>query len=211
MSDWTSFAAWKKFLDTQDTLPASPYSGRKIGRSSRFLYYSNTAPLPSGVHWGAWFAAPGVGELATLLRFSVLPHAFGVWLCRERAQHAELEEIFAEARAGQSEFAQDIPVMERVAGLVSQSAHTAEKSPLKAWKLLGSAVRVFNRRWAGTPTWDFSLKLFDSPQTVAGHVVKFDQFLSLEAKEFRDLASQALTSTKAEKAFRANLHEAAAI
>ena len=212
MVDWTQYTAWKRFF-TKSGGFTYPFRKVTIGSKSLFLYSETTAPLPSGVTSGMWFAYPGVQELIAHLRFALLPNVFGIWLRRDEWSKDEnpvdLPTLFAEAREFGSRYEADIPAMERVAALLDKAA--SAKKPKVALELLEKAIRAFNRRWRSTPTWAFRHQLFDTIEKVARDIAKRNNGTDLDPKAFKELAGRALTDPKAERAFRKVLAEAEVI
>ena len=212
MADWMQFPAWKRFLAKNVGIP-SPFQKVCIGPHSLFLYSEMTAPLPSGMTSGMWFAYPGVQELVAHLRFAVLPVTFAIWLCRDewtKDEHpVDLATLLAEAIEHGSRYAADLPVMERIADLLGEAA--SAKRPKVAQELVEKAIRLFNRRWRSTPTWAFRLQFFDSVEKVARDIAKRNNCIDLDPTAFKELSSRVLTEPKADRAFRKVLAEAGLI
>lgn len=209
MTEWTTFQPWKRYLKKHSGL-ASPFQKVCISPDTLFLYSEMTAPHPSCSTAGMWFAYPGIQELAAHLQFVILPTKFGIWLGREEwsqdDQPIDLGTLFAEARQHGSRYAADLPVMERIAALLSEASSL--KKPAAARERVEQAIRVFNRRWKHTPTWDFRLQFFDSVAKVAQDIAKRNCCIDLEPKAFKALAKRVEVDPKAERAFRKILQDA---
>jgi len=208
MAVWSQFNYWNKFM-SKEGHDWNPFQGRRVTEDSVFIYAETTAPLPCCATSGAWFAYPGIKEAIAHLQFVLLPNNFAIWLGREgwgeNGSWADTETILADARAQDCPYAADIPLMARIACLVTEAAKV-EDAPT-AMKSVEKALRLFNGRWGHTPTWDLQLKLFKTVASVSKDIAKRNNCADIDPQEFRKIAGDALVDPKAEKAFRTVLAE----
>lgn len=192
---------------------SNPYQDVPISPPSVYLFTSATSPLPYASLAGSWFAYPHVRALLNHLRFVILVTHWGTWLGREEWDPSfsdlhlspmPLAKLFAGAREAGRPQAVDIPLMERIASLLDSGT----------WSDAEMVVRAFNRRWKSTPTWDFTLKLFDSPVALGRHVWTYDACASVSActrKAWLDVCAQAPRDAVASTELLAVLKEACAL
>lgn len=192
---------------------SNPYQDVPISPTSVFLFTSTTSPLPYATMAGLWFAYPHLRALLNHLRFVVLVSHWGLWLCRDEwdprfsdlhLSPAPLAALFAGAREAHVPQVDDLPLMERIVTLLDRGT----------WSDLEKAVRAFNRRWTATPTWDFALKLFDSPVALGRHVFTHDACASVRGgtrKTWLDVCARATTDAAASAELLAVLKEACAL
>lgn len=205
---------WIEFARGCPALAGSnPYQDVPISPTSVFLFTSTTSPLPYATRTGSWFAYPNLRALLNHLRFVILVHHWGLWLCRDEwdprfsdlhLSPVPLVHLFAGARAAGVPQACDIAPMERVVSLLEP----------QTWPALEKAARAFNRKWKSTPTWDFSLKPFDSPIALGRHVWTHDACASVSAstrKAWLDLCARATADPAASAELLTVLQEACAL
>jgi hypothetical protein len=170
LCDWNTYEAWEHFLPSTSCLPdTNPFQDLDLSRESWFLYAEMSSPLPVYIHSGWWNSYPGLEELASHLRFALLPGFFGTWLCRDEWDSTythddtcpiSLRELFARARGANNRYVSDIPRMEEIAVLLEKPTATSVRK----------AVKLFNERWANTHTWALQLTLFSSILSVGKHI-----------------------------------------
>lgn len=189
--------AWQDFLVDRACMGESnAYADVPLGPDSVFLYQSTTSPLPCATHAGLWMSFPGTKQMINYLRFCCLPSMWSIWLCREEwddmydpggVDSIDLTCLFNGARRDGNRHCVDIPRMERIVRLLDQGT----------WEALDQAVRLFNRRWRSTPTWDFSLKIFRTPVEMGRHLLRHDACADVRHSKWLATCREAATSPQA--------------
>ena len=210
MDPYDHIEAWTTFLKGAPLDQSNPYRQARIVPTSVFLYQSSTAPPPCGARAGVWTSFPGTRELVNYLRYCYLPGVWSTWLCREAWDDAfdpgevhpiVLATLFDEARRHDSPYADDIPVMQKIVGLLDEGG----------WDSLRKAERRLNRRWREASTWCFEMKLFDSPRAMGRHLRQHDGFCTVEhfrPSEWLRICDAAATDPEASDQVLAALAEA---
>ena len=213
MKSFTKLAAWKKFLDGREFLSDNPFEKEALGDSPVFLYSSVTSPLPAASMGASWTAYSCPQKLAAHLRFGLLLGEFSIWLCREEwdkdaSKVVSLESLFEGARAANSAYCADIPLMEKLAAQLDQAMIAHDDA--QAFSLIQSTCRKFNRRWGKTSTWDFEHRPLKNLKQLSQDVLKREN-CALDHDEFKEVAAGALINAKKQREFKNMLEEATVI
>jgi hypothetical protein len=115
-----------------------------------------------------------------------------------------LEEIFDGAERADNRYRGDIQLMTRIMAQVD--AAIGADSDEESWACVQAACNIANERWERTSSWNFILRVFDSPLQVAEHLIEQEQ-ADMEEDELRELAKRALVNDEeARREFQDLLH-----
>lgn len=206
--------AWIEFArGCPGLIGSNLYQNEAISPTSVFLFTRTTCPLPYATSSGCWFSYPGLRALLNHLRFVVLVSHWGTWLCRDEWDPSfsdlhlaplALDVLFSRAREARCPNLSDVPRMERIASALEAGT----------WEALQGAVGAFNRRWKSTPTWDFTLRVFDSPVPLGRHLWTHDACGSVTATDRRtwlDTCARAVSEDSASAELIEVLRDACAL
>lgn len=205
---WMHHSAWAEFLRDKEDPTSNPFSEAPLGLRPVALYSETTAPLPSASMAGSWTSYPSPLELALHLRFAVLPHLFGIWLCRSEWEvedgPMEAGRLFVKARRNGSRYADDIPLMEKIIGMLDGAIAPNGADRLET---VVKACALFDGRWSRTGTWNFRLIVFPTLDAVARDVVDraSSEAVDMDDDAWIDLANRATTDDEARRKFQAIL------
>ena len=176
MEQWTTWDYWNTWTAKNGRVIVDPFENRSITKSTVFLWNALTTPLPSGSTTGIWQHFPDANALAGYLRHFLLPTFFEIWLVREEwdennAEFVTAEDLFSRALQSQKcRYVHDISSMQKVIKVVDEALNS--QSIGDCFKATKRAVKKFNSKWSDTPTWCFSLNVYDSPLKAGKHMAE---------------------------------------
>lgn len=166
---------WSDKYNGMFQLEPEPFEGYPVTPRSTFLFSYCASPMvPCSMDYSGWYHLPNPFDLASYLRFMMLPVYFAWGLDLDKyldggRQMVTIEELLEKVDPEDIESCEGaVSNMREVVRLLDQALEA--KNDSEAFETLRNVETMFNNELAGIGGWSFEIKVYDNPAEVGEHL-----------------------------------------